>query len=126
MDDGTESVPGYTNDALGTASLHPAIREWLKSFGSLTPYAVPVKLAQELLGNKSRAEVYAALGRDELRSVKNGTKTLIVVASIVRYCASMKPAKIAPPPKKKWPAKSALRRSRKASLRTQGGHLDAP
>jgi hypothetical protein len=88
------------------------------------PFAVSVPRSQQLLGDKSRSELYAALGRGELDAVKDGAKTLIIVASIVRYCSQMKPAKIAsPPPKKKWPQ---LRRAkRKQAPSEAAAHVTA-
>jgi hypothetical protein len=60
------------------------------------PIAVPIKEAQRLLGDKSRSEVYIAIGRGELDAVKDGQKTLITVASIRRRQAALPPAKIKP------------------------------
>jgi hypothetical protein len=111
MDDGTQAIQNNITEharlAASTCSVptlsNKAIAEWLKSFGPLTPFAVAIPRTQQLLGDKSRSEVYAAAGRGELDAVKDGAKTLITVASIIRYCASMQPAKIAPPqPKRKW------------------------
>ena len=63
---------------------------------ALEPYAVPVPEAQRLLGDKSHSALYELLGRGELAAIKDGAKTLIVLASIWRYQASLPPAKIGP------------------------------
>jgi hypothetical protein len=63
----------------------------------LKPYAVPVREAQRLLGNKSRGELYEEIGKGNLDAIKDDTKTLIVVESIDRYMKSLPPAKIRPP-----------------------------
>jgi hypothetical protein len=64
---------------------------------ALEPYAVPVPEARRLLGDKSHSALYELLGRGELAAIKDGAKTLIVLASIRRYQASLPPAKIRPP-----------------------------
>lgn len=61
---------------------------------SLTPFAVPLKKARELLGNKAVSEIYLAAGRGELEFLKDGAKTLVTVASIDRYMRSLPPAQI--------------------------------
>jgi hypothetical protein len=50
-------------------------------------YAVPIKVAQSVLGHKSRSGVYEAAVRGELVLVKDGGKTLVTVASIRAYQA---------------------------------------
>jgi hypothetical protein len=85
------------------APITEAVTGWLASFGTTPPFAVSIPTARGILGDKSRSELYAAIGRGELDAVKDGTKTLIVVASIVRYVVRMQPAKIkVPPPRKRW------------------------
>jgi hypothetical protein len=69
-----------------------AVTAWLKSFGPLPPFAVPISDTQQILGGKARSQIYDAIGRGALDAVKDGAKTLIIVASIVRYCARMQPA----------------------------------
>ena len=49
---------------------------------SLEPYAVSIKDACILLGNRSPNTVYGMLAKGELEAVKDGTRTLIVTASI--------------------------------------------
>jgi hypothetical protein len=94
-----------------------AIAEWLKSFGPLPPFAVTIPDAQKALGNKSRSEVYVAVGRGELDAIKDNTKTPITTASIVRYCSRMQPAQIkSAPPRKVWPKSGAGRRKQLPQL----------
>jgi hypothetical protein len=92
-------------------SIKDAVAAWLASFGEMAPFAVEVSTARKLLGNKSRSELYAAIGRGELDAIKDNSKTLIVTASIVRYCSRMQPAQIkSAPPRKVWPKTGAGRR----------------
>jgi hypothetical protein len=46
------------------------------------PFAVAVKDARPLLGNRSLSSIYEMLGRGELEAVKDGKRTLITIASI--------------------------------------------
>jgi hypothetical protein len=64
---------------------------------ALTPIAVPISEARKLLGNKGRSQLYEALGRGELRAIKDGSKTLVLLESIRAYMAALPPAKIAAP-----------------------------
>jgi hypothetical protein len=75
------SITEFSNHPAGT---HP----------SLKPVAVPIKTARLLLGGKARSEVYAAIGRGQLVALKDAKKTLVTVASIEAYMASLPPAKI--------------------------------
>jgi hypothetical protein len=95
---------------------------WLKSFGPVPPFALPIPTTQKILGDKSRTMIYEAVGRRELNAVKDGARTLITVESIKRYCAAMAPAEIKPPtPRKKtWPVRpprSAAAKMRKTRRR---------
>jgi hypothetical protein len=63
-------------------------------FAELKPHAVPIRVAQMLLGNKARSELYKQVGLGNLDALKDGNKTLITVASIERYIAALPPAKI--------------------------------
>jgi hypothetical protein len=49
---------------------------------STEPFAVPMKVARMLLGNRSPTTVYDLIDRGELIAVKDGKRTLIVLASI--------------------------------------------
>jgi hypothetical protein len=64
------------------------------ALGTLKPYAVPIKTAQKLLAEKPRSEIYKAIGRGELDAIKDGAKTLIVLASIERRQAALPRANI--------------------------------
>lgn len=67
----------------------------------LKPFAVPMRVARRLLGDKARSEVYEAIGQQRLVALKDGNKVLITTASIERYLASLPPAQIkAPAPRK--------------------------
>ena len=111
---GAETSPGQSDP----------VATWLKSFGVLAPFAVPIDVAQTLLGRKSRSQIYEAIGKGELDAVKDGGKTLVVVSSIVRYCERMKPAQIKPPaPRKKpWPHRSPKSATAKR-LKVCGGQI---
>jgi hypothetical protein len=63
----------------------------------LQPFAVPLRVARQLLGDKAHSSVYEAIGRGELDAVKDGVKTLITLESIRRYMTSLPAAKIKPP-----------------------------
>jgi hypothetical protein len=63
----------------------------------IKPYAVSIRMTQRLLGDKSRSEVYSAIGQGKLDAVKDASKTLVIVESIERYLAALPAAKIRPP-----------------------------
>jgi hypothetical protein len=68
---------------------------------ALEPYAVPLREAQRLLGDKSHSTIYELLGRGLLAAIKDGTKTLVTLESIRRYSANLPAAKIkAPTPRR--------------------------
>jgi hypothetical protein len=58
------------------------------------PFAVTIRAASVLLGNKCRTSMYAAAGRGQLDFVKDGSKTLVTIESIERYQRSWKRAAI--------------------------------
>jgi hypothetical protein len=70
---------------IATAQLH-----------ALRPSVVTIPVARKLLGDKSRSEIYEAIGRNELEALKDGNKTIITVASIEKYLALLPRAKIGP------------------------------
>jgi hypothetical protein len=53
-----------------------------------------------MLGVGTQA-MYGLIGADLVKAVKHGTRTLIVVASLKDYAASLPPAQVAPPRKRK-------------------------
>ena len=55
----------------------------------LKPFAVKIPVASNLLGDKSRSEIYELLAAGLLEGVKDGARTLIVVKSIERYNAAL-------------------------------------
>jgi hypothetical protein len=63
---------------------------------ALKPFAVTIKVAQKLLADKARSEVYDAINRGELDAIKDGSRTLITVESIERRQRSLPPAKFRP------------------------------
>jgi hypothetical protein len=60
----------------------------------LQPYAVTIPVAKPLLANKCRSQIYECIAAGELDAIKDGPRTLIVVASIERYMRSRPPARI--------------------------------
>jgi hypothetical protein len=63
---------------------------------ALKPFAVTMKVAQWLLADKARSEVYDAINRGELDAVKDGVRTLITTESIERRQRSLPPAEFRP------------------------------
>jgi len=78
------------------------------------PFAVPIKEAQKLLGEKARSEVYEEIKKGALDAVKDGTKTLITMESIQRRQAAL-PRGLAKPLDKAIQAKREKRGQRKKS-----------
>jgi hypothetical protein len=104
-----------------------AVAIWLESLGPMRPFAVKIPDAQQILGRKARSQIYEAIGRGELEAVKDGSKTLVVVASIVRYCGQMRPAKIRArlATKKRWPS-SRAEAKRPRMARPSANHEKCP
>jgi hypothetical protein len=94
-----------------------AIAAWLKSFGPVQPIAVTIPDTQVALGKKSRSTIYEAVGDGRLDAIKDGNKTLITVASIIRYATAMPPAEIAPMPPRQWTREAKARRQRERQQR---------
>jgi hypothetical protein len=67
----------------------------------LKPYAVAIPVAQSLMGDKSRSEVYQAAAKGEVDLVKDGKKTLVVLASIERRQAALPPTTVKLTPRKR-------------------------
>jgi excisionase family DNA binding protein len=63
--------------------------ELTASGAPLRPVAVPLKIAKQLLGNKSMSVIYEMIADGKLDAVKDGRKTLVVVESINRYMAAL-------------------------------------
>jgi hypothetical protein len=61
---------------------------------NIRPLVVSIAVAQRLLGDKSRSQIYEAVARNELEALKDGGKTIITVASIEKYIADLPRAKI--------------------------------
>jgi hypothetical protein len=78
----------------------------------LKPFAVAIPVAQSLMGDKSRSELYEAAARGEVDFVKDGKKTLVVLASIERRQAALPPAKLVEPPALRDAPKQRLKRSK--------------
>jgi hypothetical protein len=49
----------------------------------------------------SQAEMYRVIGRGHVRAVKRGSRTLLVFKSLKRFVASLPPAKIKAPTRRK-------------------------
>jgi hypothetical protein len=80
----------------------------------LKPYAVSIPVAQSLMGDKSRSEVYEARARGEVDFVKDGKKTLVVLASIERRQAALPVATMVEPPELQ---RASKRRSKRPKAR---------
>ncbi|MGO9399765.1 MAG: hypothetical protein ACLP19_18260 [Xanthobacteraceae bacterium] len=90
-----------------TNGLREAVAAWVESFGPLKPFAVSLPTTKTILGDKSRSGIYDAAGKGELVFVKDGSRTLCTVDSIVNYVSRMPVAQIkAPPPRKTSKTKS--------------------
>jgi hypothetical protein len=57
---------------------------------------VPLPVAGAIL-HKGRTKIYDLLGKGKLDAVKDGSRTLITIASIRRYQSSLPPATFKPP-----------------------------
>jgi hypothetical protein len=64
-----------------------------RSLTGIEPVAVAIPEAMRLTG-RSRSGLYDAIGRGELDAVKDGSRTLITMASIRRRQAALPRAKI--------------------------------
>ena len=62
----------------------------------LPPILCSVKQASDALGRGAQA-IYDLMGSGKIRAVKSDGRTLVVVASLHEYAASLPLAKIAPP-----------------------------
>jgi hypothetical protein len=78
--------------------------------GVFMPFAVKIKIAMKLLGDKARSEVYAAIGRGELVALKDNGRTLITTQSIIDYMARLPKAVIKPPKPRRVPSSGSARR----------------
>jgi len=118
---GRKTSTAIVDDDTIAGRLNGAISDWLKSFGPLAPFAVPIADAQQILGRKCRSQIYEACGRGELVAVKDRNKTLITVESIKAYVARLRPAQIKPPrPRHKGMATSPAEIEARESPRTGG------
>lgn len=77
----------------------------------IKPYAVPIRTAQVLLGDKSRREIYVEVGRGNLVALKDGRKTLLTMASTESYVASLPVAKFKSEPPRQQRGRKARRKS---------------
>jgi hypothetical protein len=66
----------------------------------MTPLLVPVKQACTIIG-RGQSALYELIGAGKIRAVKSDGRTLIVMESLREYAASLPPAKIAPPRRRK-------------------------
>ena len=70
--------------------MHPSAFERLRN-ASLDPVALPIADTVTFSG-LSRSAVYRELATGNLRAVKSGSRTLVLVESIRAYLASLPPA----------------------------------
>jgi hypothetical protein len=63
---------------------------------TLRPFAVKIPVARQLLGGKSRSQIYVEAGRGRLVLIKDGATTLVTFDSIDAYNAALRPVKIKP------------------------------
>lgn len=74
----------------GDKEMHPGHVQRLRD-ASLDPITLPIADAVTFSG-LSRSEVYRQLAVGNLRAVKSGSRTLVLVESIRSYLASLPPA----------------------------------
>jgi hypothetical protein len=86
-----------------TTDLKTAVQKWVDSIGDPKPFAVTIPTAKKILG-KSRSGLYLAADAGRLVFIKDGSRTLCTLDSIVNYAASQlqlyAAAKSVPPPRK--------------------------
>src|SRR5262245_957184 len=97
----TLKVAAVEIDKIIRAAIAPLYEQVTPITAEMKPVAVKLKQASMMLGGKSISEIYEAAGRGELDLVKDGNSTLVVVASIERYVASLPKAKVRQYPPKK-------------------------
>jgi hypothetical protein len=73
---------------------------------AITPALLSIPASAEFLGLSS-ASIYRLIGLGKLEAVKAGGKTLLTMASLEHYAASLPPAKIKPPTNRMGAGKSA-------------------
>jgi hypothetical protein len=76
--------------------MHPSIA----SQQSFPPILVSIPQASAMIGRGVQA-VYDLIGLGKIQAVKSDGRTLVVVASLHAYAASLPPAVIAPPRQRK-------------------------
>jgi hypothetical protein len=67
------------------------------------PFALSVKDARPLLGNRSFSSIYEMLNRGELEAVKDGKRTLITLSSIRARQEALPKATFGPPTPRRGP-----------------------
>jgi hypothetical protein len=86
----------------------------------LKPVAVKIVVAQRLLADKARSEVYELISLGELDALKDGNRTLITTASIEKYMAGLPRAQMREPTRLAA-ARLARNRGRGRRQRTRKG-----
>jgi len=90
------------------------VEQLTTSAAPLRPVAVPLKIAKQLLGNKSKSVIYVMIAQGKLDAVKDGRKTLVTTASIDQYMSNL-PSWRDAAEHKPVPRKPTKKRKRKAA-----------
>jgi hypothetical protein len=69
----------------------------------VTPILVSVTQGCQMIG-RGVAAMYELIGAGKVKAVKSDGRTLLVVESLREYAASLPPAKVAPPRRRKYQA----------------------
>jgi Helix-turn-helix domain len=71
----------------------------IETLTTLSPILCPISVAAQMIGRSERV-IYDLIGRGQIEAVKSDGRTLIRVASLDRYAASLPLAEIASGPKR--------------------------
>jgi hypothetical protein len=67
----------------------------------LPPILCSIPQASAMIGRGTQA-IYDLIGSNQIRAVKSGGRTLILVESLHEYAASLPPAKVRPPRSRRY------------------------
>lgn len=79
---------------VGRGSPQLSATETENSEASLRPFAVSMKVARQLLGDKARSEIYKRIADGRLIAVRDGKKTLVTTESIDAYLRALPRIKV--------------------------------